>query len=41
MSKQGGDRVQAHAAVHRLRGQRMSQLMGGDVADAGRVGGAA
>jgi len=41
MSKQGCDRVEAHAPVHRLGSQGMSQLMGGDVADASHVGDAA
>ncbi len=41
LSKQGRDGVKAHAPVHRLGSQGMSQLMGGDVADTGHVGDAA
>ena len=38
LCEQGCDSVEAHAPVHRLGRQRVTQLMGGDVANAGRVG---
>jgi hypothetical protein len=40
MSEQGGDRIQAHATVHGLGCQGVTQLMGGDVADSGCFGNA-
>jgi hypothetical protein len=40
LSEQGCDRVEAHATGHGLGGQGVTQLMGGDVADAGRFGNA-
>ena len=39
VSEQGGDRFEGHAPVDGLGGQRVSEVMGGDVADAGGVGG--
>lgn len=38
MPEEGGDCVQAHAAVDGLSGQGVPQLMGGDGADACCVG---
>jgi hypothetical protein len=38
VAEQGGDRVQAHAAVDRLGGQGVAQLVGGNVADPSRGG---
>ncbi len=37
MAEQRGDGVEAHASVDRLGGQRVPELVGGDVTDPGLV----